>query len=152
MAGKGTRGWDAQSHEDLLLSFMDEIQPNKTIITNVTEKMKAKGYTYSFDAINQHVQRLRKQRDTASLQNSAAGVPTNGAATPKKAAAPRKRATPAKKAAKVIKADEDDQDDILNLKREYVDDEDTTMTPAPEAKRRKTPKLEPDFEAAVGEV
>lgn len=51
MSVKTTRGWDANSHEALLLAFIDEIKPNKAMITNVTERMKAQGYTYSFDAI-----------------------------------------------------------------------------------------------------
>lgn len=51
MPGKGTRGWDASAHEDLLLCLMDEVKPNKAIITSVTSKMTAKGYTYSYDAI-----------------------------------------------------------------------------------------------------
>lgn len=46
-----SRGWDATSHEALLLAFIDEIKPNKAMITLVTERMKEMGYTYSYDAI-----------------------------------------------------------------------------------------------------
>lgn len=45
------RGWDAQSHEALLLAFIEEFKPTKAIITQVTERMQSFGYTYSYDAI-----------------------------------------------------------------------------------------------------
>lgn len=50
-AGKPARGWDAASHEDLLLALLEEIKPNKADLTNVAEKMRNKGYSYSYDAI-----------------------------------------------------------------------------------------------------
>jgi hypothetical protein len=50
-AGKPTRGWDATSHEDLLLALLEEIKPNKADLTNVAAKMRSKGYSYSYDAI-----------------------------------------------------------------------------------------------------
>ena len=50
-AGKTSRGWDATSHEDLLLSLIDEFKPSKAIITQVTERMRQRGYTYSYDAV-----------------------------------------------------------------------------------------------------
>lgn len=50
-AGKPTRGWDAASHEDLLLALLEEIKPNKADLTNVAAKMRSKGYSYSYDAI-----------------------------------------------------------------------------------------------------
>jgi hypothetical protein len=51
MSSKPTRGWNAASHEDLLLSLLEEMKPNKAILTNVADKMRTKGYSYSFDAI-----------------------------------------------------------------------------------------------------
>lgn len=51
MPPKATRGWDAASHEDLLLALLEEMKPNKAILTSVADKMRTKGYTYSFDAI-----------------------------------------------------------------------------------------------------
>ncbi|KAG5786485.1 hypothetical protein H9Q69_014395 [Fusarium xylarioides] len=50
-AGKPTRGWAAASHEDLLLALLEEIKPNKADLTTVAEKMRSKGYYYSYDAI-----------------------------------------------------------------------------------------------------
>jgi hypothetical protein len=50
-AGKPARGWDASSHEDLLLAILEEIKPNKSDLTSVAEKMRNKGYSYSYDAI-----------------------------------------------------------------------------------------------------
>jgi hypothetical protein len=43
MPPKPTRGWDATSHEDLLLALLEEMKPNKAVLTS--------GYSYSFDAI-----------------------------------------------------------------------------------------------------
>jgi Xaa-Pro aminopeptidase len=45
------RGWDAASHEDLLLCLIDHCKPTKAIVTDIAEQMRAKGYTYSYDAI-----------------------------------------------------------------------------------------------------
>lgn len=48
---KLTRGWDAQSHEDLLLCFIDEFKPGKPVLQSITERMKDQGYSYSYDAV-----------------------------------------------------------------------------------------------------
>ncbi|KAF4971385.1 hypothetical protein FZEAL_9867 [Fusarium zealandicum] len=158
MSGKVGRGWDATSHEDLLLAFMEEIKPNKAIITSVTEKMRDKGYSYSYDAINQHVQKLRKNRDASGIQNAAVA---SGTATPRKKAAAtgvRKRTPISKKTkAAAAPADEEDAEDAEDEKRKLkVEDEDNgddITSPSP-AKRAKTitPKPEPmDSEPGSGE-
>lgn len=46
-----SRGWDEKSHEALLLCLLDEVKPSKPIIQAMTTRMKAAGYTYSYDAI-----------------------------------------------------------------------------------------------------
>lgn len=51
MSGKPSRGWDANSHEDLLLTLLEEIKPSRAVLTSVSERMREKGYSYSFDAI-----------------------------------------------------------------------------------------------------
>lgn len=48
---KPTRGWDATSHEALLLCIIDEVKGGKAFMTEVTKKMQDRGYTYSYDAI-----------------------------------------------------------------------------------------------------
>ncbi|KAG5747669.1 hypothetical protein H9Q72_009131 [Fusarium xylarioides] len=150
-AGKPTRGWDAASHEDLLLALLEEIKPNKADLTNVAEKMRSKGYSYSYDAINQHVQKLRKNRDTAAIQNS--GGSENG--TPRKRAAgtktPAKRAPSKRKATKstsVVDEDEDLEDEKMQLKMETDDMEEELMSP----KGAKRTKSEPEDEVTVGEI
>ncbi|KAF5533146.1 hypothetical protein FNAPI_12758 [Fusarium napiforme] len=151
-AGKPTRGWDATSHEDLLLALLEEIKPNKADLTNVAAKMRSKGYSYSYDAINQHVQKLRKNRDTTAIQNS--GGSENG--TPRKRAAggtktPAKR-TPSKrkatKSASVVDEDEDLEDEKMQLKMETDDVEEELMSP----KGAKRTKSEPEDEVTVGEI
>lgn len=50
-SNKPTRGWDAAAHEALLLCVIDEVKGGKAFLTEVTRKMQARGYTYSYDAI-----------------------------------------------------------------------------------------------------
>ncbi|EGR52311.1 uncharacterized protein TRIREDRAFT_102779 [Trichoderma reesei QM6a] len=109
-----SRGWDATAHEALLLCIIDEVKGGKALMTEVTKKMQARGYTYSYDAINQHVQKLRKSRDTAGIV-AASSEP--GAATPRKSATP----TPRKR--RSAKKEIDDMDDALSLKLEQHEDE-----------------------------
>ncbi|KAF5670317.1 hypothetical protein FHETE_4562 [Fusarium heterosporum] len=140
---KPTRGWDATSHEDLLLAILEEIKPNKAELTNVAEKMRTKGYTYSFDAINQHVQKLRKNRDASAIQNAGAEP-----ATPRKRAAGTK--TPAKRAPKKKAADSapiiDDDDELadekMQLKMELDASDGDIFSPSPAKRARTVPKNE----------
>ncbi|KAF4945860.1 hypothetical protein FGADI_11602 [Fusarium gaditjirri] len=150
-AGKPTRGWDAASHEDLLLALLEEIKPSKADLTNVAEKMRNKGYSYSYDAINQHVQKLRKNRDTTAIQNSV-GSETGG--TPRKRASgtktPAKR-TPKRKATKsasIVDEDEDLEDEKMQLKMETDDMNEELMS----SKGAKRTKSEPEDEVTVGEI
>lgn len=78
---------------------------------------------------SQHVQKLRKARDTNGIVTaadpSAAGT-SKASATPRKAAAtPRKRKTPAKK-----EFDEDDEDDDVKLKLEQAAEDDGMDSPS----------------------
>ncbi|KAH7154985.1 hypothetical protein B0J13DRAFT_521154 [Dactylonectria estremocensis] len=155
MTAKPTRGWDANSHGDLLLVFIDEVNPSKAVITSVTERLAKKGYTYSFDAVNQHVQKLRRTRDTAGFE-AAVGGSGSATSTPRKTATPRKRATPAKKSKAMIAAEEDeDEDDKTKLKKEINSDDEQPTTPKRPAKRaKKNPKPEPvsDVEIEDAEI
>ncbi|KAI8676609.1 hypothetical protein NCS56_00549000 [Fusarium sp. Ph1] len=144
MSGKPSRGWDANSHEDLLLTLLEEIKPSRAILISVSERMREKGYSYSFDAINQHVQKLRKNRDTnasnalSAIQAAGAGSATT---TPRKKATttPRKR-----KNAKNTAAEEDDaEDEKMKLKQENHDEGgDELGSPSPMKRAKKTPKPE----------
>ncbi|KAL7902533.1 hypothetical protein HDV64DRAFT_240523 [Trichoderma sp. TUCIM 5745] len=135
---KPTRGWDAAAHEALLLCVIDEIRGGKAFLTEVTRRMQERGYHYSYDAINQHVQKLRKARDTNGIVSaadpSAAGA-SKASATPRKAAAtPRKRKTPAKK-----EIDEDDEDDDVKLKLEQAAEDDMMDSPSYRPSKRARP-------------
>ncbi|KAI6779846.1 uncharacterized protein J7T54_003770 [Emericellopsis cladophorae] len=111
------RGWGAASHEDLLLCLLDYCKPTKAIVTDITERMRVKGYTYSYDAINQHIQKLRKSRDMSRLNEGANGDPSSKPTTPVKrtasaASTPRKRKAPIKKAkGKVVEDEQCDGDE-----------------------------------------
>ncbi|KAL9489486.1 hypothetical protein ACSS6W_001763 [Trichoderma asperelloides] len=130
---KPTRGWDAAAHEALLLCVIDEIKGGKAFLTEVTRRMQERGYTYSYDAINQHVQKLRKNRDTTGIVTAAdpASGASKASATPRKAAAtPRKRRTPAKK-----DVDEDDDMDV-KLKLEQAAEDEEMYSPSIRASKR----------------
>ncbi|KAH7015277.1 hypothetical protein EDB80DRAFT_832165 [Ilyonectria destructans] len=148
MSAKPSRGWDSSAHGDLLLAFIEEATTSKATITSVTEKLREKGYTYSFDAVNQHVQKLRRARDTTGFE-AAVGGPRSATSTPRKTATPRKRATPAKKGKAMASPEADDEEDEKqNLKKEVDSDEEQVSTPKRPAKRaKKTPKVEPEMEA-----
>ena len=45
------RGRDATSHEALLMCLIDEVKPNKALLTEVTKRMNDAGWSYSYDAI-----------------------------------------------------------------------------------------------------
>ncbi|KPA46695.1 hypothetical protein FLAG1_00271 [Fusarium langsethiae] len=158
MPPKPARGWDATSHEDLLLALLEEMKPNKAILTSVADKMRDKGYSYSYDAINQHVQKLRKNRDTTAIQNSGSETATprkprvTASKTPKRTP---KRKAPAKSAS--IAGDEEDLEDMkLQLKMEETDGGDDAFLSPKGAKRARTvtPKAEAeaDDEPDSGEV
>ncbi|KAL7944413.1 hypothetical protein V8C42DRAFT_346161 [Trichoderma barbatum] len=120
---KPTRGWDAAAHEALLLCVIDEVKGGKAFLTEVTRKMQARGYTYSYDAINQHVQKLRKNRDTTGIVTATESGAGSAKATPRKTATPRKRRTPKQE----IAADEDDD---MNLKLEEVFEDEEMRSPS----------------------
>ncbi|RGP66839.1 hypothetical protein FLONG3_8711 [Fusarium longipes] len=153
MSSKSARGWNATSHEDLLLALLEEMKPNRAILTNVADKMRTKGYSYSFDAINQHVQKLRKNRDTSGIQNC--GSETATPRKPRAAAAPKapkrtpKRKAPTKSAS--IAEDEDDLEDMkLQLKiEEDMGDDDLLSPKGNKRARTATPKVEPEADDEV---
>ncbi|KAF5018881.1 hypothetical protein F66182_9129 [Fusarium sp. NRRL 66182] len=175
-SGKPARGWDATSHEDLLLALLEEVKPSRAQLTTVAEKMRKKGYNYSFDAIkyscflsvliyrtsarhtwltfvfSQHVQKLRKNRDTAGIQNAG-----ENPATPRKPKASGTK-TPAKTPKKRTKAaaeeeDEDMEDEKLQLKKEPDLMEDGMPSPSPKKRARTTtPKAEPKDDLSHGQA
>ncbi|CAI6096914.1 unnamed protein product [Clonostachys chloroleuca] len=142
---KKARGWDENSHLDLLLCFIYETKATKAVITNITERMKLMGHTYSFDAIKyslaQHVQKLRKQKDISSIQN-AGGIETPTKGTPSKAT-PRKGAS-AKKAAgkgsrKRFASDDSEIDDDDFKKEEGLSDIERSPSKKPVKRVKKEP-------------
>lgn len=145
-SGKPVRGWNATSHEALLLALLDEIKPNKAILTQVTARMTEAGYSYSYDAIklyyfhglpiqlltslsySQHIQKLKKSRD-ATLGNPS---------TPKqpiKAAGGSRTTSGKKRAQKTVKYD-DEEDEVMP--KDEAGDDDDEVSASPMAKRAKT--------------
>ncbi|KFA66651.1 hypothetical protein S40285_03053 [Stachybotrys chlorohalonatus IBT 40285] len=126
MAGKQARGWNPSSHEALLLAFIDEIKPNKAMIQKVTERMTQMGWTYSYDAVNQHVQKLKKNRDETSPSDAVPSPAKSGKGSTPATPSGRKR-TASKKTAKSSVVVERD-DDELDLKAE--DEYEVEFSPA----------------------
>ncbi|PWI73986.1 hypothetical protein PCL_09262 [Purpureocillium lilacinum] len=155
MSGQPARGWNAATHEALLLCLIDEVKPSKALFTKVTEQMQARGYTYSYVAITQHVQKLRKNRDLSALGKAAEG---NGA-TPTKPAAKRGGGGRGRKAVSKKDVREyspvDDAEEQINLKREASEETFDVETPVKKqrVKRESTEDLvNEDYDAEDGET
>ncbi|KAM6536762.1 hypothetical protein FALCPG4_002749 [Fusarium falciforme] len=152
-----TSDWDnADFLMDLGIALFTAAQANKALPVPVKEAVEAylkeRGWKTSFDAVRQHVQKLRKNRDTnatnalTAIQAAGAGSATT---TPrKKATTPRKR-----KNAKNTPADDDDvEDEKMKLKQENDDEGgDELVSPSPMKRAKRTPKPEPkDGELEAG--
>ncbi|KAJ4170715.1 hypothetical protein NW754_006852 [Fusarium falciforme] len=153
-----TSDWDnADFLMDLGIALFTAAQANKALPVPVKEAVEAylkeRGWKTSFDAVRQHVQKLRKNRDTnatnalTAIQAAGAGSATT---TPRKKATttPRKR-----KNAKNTPADDDDvEDEKMKLKQENDDEGgDELVSPSPMKRAKRTPKPEPkDGELEAG--
>ncbi|OAA59419.1 hypothetical protein ISF_06354 [Cordyceps fumosorosea ARSEF 2679] len=82
----GKRVWNAASHETLLFAMIEEFRPNKEKITAIVQRMNDMGHAFTFHGVNQHIQKLRKARDTSALDGSG---DNSKPSTPRKAT-PRK--------------------------------------------------------------
>ncbi|KAM3442672.1 hypothetical protein NHJ13734_002240 [Beauveria thailandica] len=132
MPEKSGRRWDAAAHEALLFAMIEEFKPNKESITGIVNRLGAMGHDYTFHGVNQHIQKLRKARDTSALDGSG---DSSKPATPRKAT-PRKTPTSTRK--HKVEMDEDADELGLNLKTE--DGKRAMATPS------KRPKIEPSSE------
>ncbi|KAM3558336.1 hypothetical protein MY1884_004034 [Beauveria asiatica] len=128
MPEKSGRRWDAAAHEALLFAMIEELKPNKESITGIVNRLGAMGHDYTFHGVNQHIQKLRKARDTSALDGSG---DSSKPATPRKAT-PRKTPTSTRK--HKVEMDEDADELGLNLKTE--DGKRAMATPS------KRPKIE----------
>ncbi|KAL6891523.1 hypothetical protein HDV57DRAFT_485602 [Trichoderma longibrachiatum] len=115
-ASKPTGTWDNVDFlRELLVAFyqVGNNSFNPQVNTAIVEYLAAQGYETSWSAIRQHVQKLRKNRDTAGIvAASESGVST-----------PRKSATPTPRKRRSAKKEVDDADDAMNLKLEQHEDE-----------------------------
>ncbi|KAF7542869.1 hypothetical protein G7Z17_g11208 [Cylindrodendrum hubeiense] len=145
--GRQTMRWDANVHEDILICLFQHLKLSTQDWASVMQDLHAMKYTFTESALRQHVQKLRRNRDTTGFE-AAVGGTRSETSTPRKAATPRKRNTPAKKSKALISADADDEEDEKqNLKKEADSDDEQLSTPKRPAKRaKKTPKLEPESE------
>ncbi|KAI1020742.1 hypothetical protein LB504_012001 [Fusarium proliferatum] len=151
MAKRQVMQWDANVHEDILISLFQHIKPSAEDWSNVMGDLQQKGYTFTEGALRQHVQKLRKNRDTTAIQNSGGsenGTPRKrapGTKTPSKRTPSKRKAT---KSASVVDEDEDLEDEKMQLKMETDDMGEELMSP----KGAKRTKSEPEDEVTVGEV
>lgn len=109
---------------------------NKAYILTLLFETKSKSPLANLSCLcfsSQHVQKLRKNRDTTGIVTAAdpASGASKASATPRKAAAtPRKRRTPAKK-----DVDEDDDMDV-KLKLEQAAEDEEMYSPSIRASKR----------------
>ncbi|KAI5466912.1 hypothetical protein BGZ63DRAFT_398537 [Mariannaea sp. PMI_226] len=138
MSNRQTMKWDANVHQDILIVLFQHIKLSSQDWEKIMNDLHAMDYTFTESALRQHVQKLRRTRDTSSIQNAGSGI-TSSFSTPKKET-PRKRlGTGSGKKRKLFKApgDDDDDDDKSFLKREMGSDDEIFGTP--KVKRSKQP-------------
>ncbi|KAM3513704.1 hypothetical protein MY11210_002613 [Beauveria gryllotalpidicola] len=128
MPEKSSRRWDAAAHETLLFAMIEEFRPNKESITAIVNRLRAMGHDYTFHGVNQHIQKLRKARDTSALDGSG---DSSKPATPRKAT-PRKTPTSTRK----HKMEMEEEADELGRNLKNEDDKGSMATPS------KRPKIE----------
>ncbi|KAM0516689.1 hypothetical protein ACHAPE_005323 [Trichoderma viride] len=129
--------WSPQVHQDILIATFCNLSLSSEQWAKVMADLSKMGYTFSENALRQHVQKLRKARDTNGIVTaadpSAAGT-SKASATPRKAAAtPRKRKTPIKE------IEEDDEDDDVKLKLEQAAEDDGMDSPSIRPSKRARP-------------
>lgn len=95
--------------------------------------------TIPFFITSQHIQKLRKSRDTSAL-NEGGDCPTGSKQiSTGKTATTGKRRSPAKKGAKKVKNDgDDDDDDLSNIKLESYKSDTEMESPTKKVKREQT--------------
>ncbi|EXK97455.1 hypothetical protein FOQG_02646 [Fusarium oxysporum f. sp. raphani 54005] len=154
MPGKASDWDNADFLLDLVVGLYTGAQVNggltPPVKQSIEEYIKGRGYTTSFDAVRQHVQKLRKNRDTTAIQNSGGsetGTPRKRSSSTKTPAkrTPKRNAT---KSASIVDEDEDLEDEKMQLKMETDDMDEELMSP----KGVKRTKSEPEDEVTVGEV
>ncbi|KAJ4150823.1 hypothetical protein LMH87_011556 [Akanthomyces muscarius] len=136
MSEKSSQKWNAVAHEALLFAMIEEFRPSKDKIVSIVERMSQQGHHFTFNGVNQHIQKLRKARDTSALDSSGDGgsKPT----TPRKAT-PRKTPTSGRGKRKL----EEEEDELsLDLKGEY--EEETKSTPSKRVKNERLSEV-PDW-------
>ncbi|OAA52404.1 hypothetical protein BBO_00245 [Beauveria brongniartii RCEF 3172] len=120
--------WDAAAHEAMLICIVKHCELNSHSMAKVLEDMQKKGYEFTENAFRQHIQKLRKARDTSALDGSG---DSSKPATPRKAT-PRKTPTSTRK----HKVEMDEYADELSLNLKNEDEKGTMATPS------KRPKIE----------
>ncbi|KAI8670922.1 hypothetical protein NCS57_00565500 [Fusarium keratoplasticum] len=164
MAKRQTMQWDANVHEDILICMFQHLKLSNEDWTSVMAELQKLGYTFTESALrtllpdikltitSQHVQKLRKNRDT-NASNALTAIQAAGSAT----TTPRKKATTTprkRKNAKNTPAEEDDaEDEKMKLKQENDDEAgDELVSPSPMKRAKRTPKPEPKEEELEAEV
>ncbi|KAH8178046.1 hypothetical protein LIA77_03128 [Sarocladium implicatum] len=153
---KPGRGWSEKAHEDLLVSVLENFKPSTVELKALTTRMETLGYTYSFDAVKQHVAKLRKAHET-SKNGSTPNTPKK---TPAKRAAPgsgrgKKNTAPAVKPPQTEEMDDDQNEFEKELKLFKAEDVDDGMGMNGEEFENpyKRPKTEASFEeTSLGEA
>ncbi|KAH6891130.1 hypothetical protein B0T10DRAFT_605455 [Thelonectria olida] len=151
MPGKpgGTPWESAEFLMDLSLSLFVVAQATGGLSQHMRDAMvvylQQQGHNTTWEAIRQHVQKLRRNRDTTAI-TAAVGGANSGGGTPAKPPARKRKAAGTPKKKKVAAPSGDDTDD----EKEFLKREDDSEGPAlatPEPKRaKKNVKPEPKEE------
>ncbi|KAM7222045.1 hypothetical protein V8F06_002550 [Rhypophila decipiens] len=135
--------WTTEAYKDVLMALNNHFCPNAADCRAIIGELRSKGWSYSDNALLQHLQKLRrKEGGAANGVNSG----NDEAATPNKkgkrgpAAGAKKEKTPKRKPTKnAAPKDEDDSEDDLNYgpapkkikveNRDLIDDDDGDLPP-----------------------
>ncbi|RKU47372.1 hypothetical protein DL546_006584 [Coniochaeta pulveracea] len=88
-------GWTPAAQQDLLIALVKRTPLKNTDLHELAADMAAKGYKMSWDAIRQHLQKLKKKEGSAI--QSGVGSGGEGSSTPAPKTPGRKRAPASKK-------------------------------------------------------
>ncbi|ROT43550.1 hypothetical protein SODALDRAFT_319975 [Sodiomyces alkalinus F11] len=96
-----TTVWDDKARSDLLIAVLNTVKPTKQQWDEIVAKVEAKGYHYTPNAVQQHLNKLQKKMANGGSEQS---TPT----TPAKKPRGGKGSTPASKRKAALKAEDGD--------------------------------------------
>ncbi|KAI1809491.1 hypothetical protein GGS20DRAFT_571673 [Poronia punctata] len=132
----GRTVWNDKTRSDLLMEIIDVAPPSTQQWDEIIEHLHAKGYSYTYNAALQHLQKLKRKEGAPAGEGSVPATPKktgkNGDAKPKTPRTPKTPKTPGgrKRKAPAASTDDAEEEEILvkeekKLKIEHDEDHDS---------------------------